>query len=439
MTTSVAAYNSSLFNYLDTSPTAYHAVENIGALLLRSNATELFETERWDVQRDRLYFVRREHGAIVAFTLGSREETGSGFRMVASHSDSPGLQLKPRAPIHAPPYLQLGVEIYGGPLLSPWFDRDLSLAGRVSCVDGSDNLVDYLIDFDRPLLTIPSLAIHFDREANNGRTIDRQKGLPPLLAQTVRDQLPHFHEILSAQLLQQHPDIKLQTILGFDLFCYDHQKSSSIGLNQEFISSGRLDNLLSCHAATEAIRATGTEYNTLFLCTNHEENGSTSTSGANGAFIDAIFRRLVPDPELREITLRKSFLLSIDNAHAVHPNFRDKSDPQHEVILNGGPVIKINANQRYATSSRSAALFKRIATEVEVPVQEFVMRTDLPCGSTIGPMTAARLGVETIDIGAPTLAMHSIRELTGRDDPHLLFRTLVSFLKSEKIKHGRQP
>ena len=182
MTTNFVEYNDSLFRYLDNSPTAFHAVAELRQQLLKAHMTELFEHERWQLDKGKGYFVIRHDGALVSFILGSKEDVSNGFRMVASHSDSPCLQLKPRADVHSPPYLQLGVEIYGGPLLNPWFDRDLSLAGRLCCVDATNNLVDYLIDFNRPLLTIPSLAIHFDREANNGRAIDKQKALPPLLA-----------------------------------------------------------------------------------------------------------------------------------------------------------------------------------------------------------------------------------------------------------------
>lgn len=430
-------YNKGLFSYLNSSPTAFHAVAEIRNYLLHHGMQELRENQHWHLEQGNSYVVMREDSALAAFTLGSAERPEDGFRMVASHSDSPGLQLKPHAGMSSPPYLQLGVEIYGGPLLSPWFDRDLSLAGRVCCADSSGDLRDFLIDFKRPLLTIPSLAIHFDREANNGKAIDKQKALPPLLAQAVFDQLPDFTDILQAQLAQQYPGSDFRNILGFDLFCYDHQQAASLGLHNEFITSGRLDNLLSCHAAMMAmmaVNAAGNARNTLFLCTNHEENGSTSTTGANGSFIEDLLDRLVPEPEKRRIALRNSFLISIDNAHAVHPNFRDKSDPGHDVVLNGGPVIKINANQRYATNSRTSALFKLLCREAGVTCQEFVMRTDMACGSTIGPMTAAKLGIETIDVGAPTLAMHSIRELTGSSDPSQLFRVISHFLASEKIQ-----
>ncbi len=426
-------YNSGLFEYLNNSPTAFHAVSEIRNSLAAQGWIELQENTVWQLQNGKSYFVVRENCALVAFTLGSEERIEQGFRIIGSHSDSPGLQLKPHAGVESAPYLQLGVEIYGGPLLNPWFDRDLSLAGRVCCSDNDNNLLDYIIDFKHPLLTIPSLAIHFDREANNGRAIDKQKFLPPLLAQEISGQLPEFSHILKKQITSQYPKAEIKEILGFDLFCYDFQKAGYIGIHNDFIASGRLDNLLSCHVGMMAMCAAGTKRNTLFICTNHEENGSTSTTGAHSSFIENILERISPMPESRQIALRNSFFISIDNAHAVHPNFRDKSEPNHDVILNGGPVIKFNANQRYATNSRSAALFKIFASETEIPVQEFVMRTDMPCGSTIGPMTAAKLGVETIDIGAPTLSMHSIRELTGASDPFMMFKVVSSFLTSPQI------
>lgn len=428
---SLEQYTERLLSFVNSAPTAFHAVATIRERFLAHGFIELHEHQQWQLTRGQRYFIIRDSGAIVAFILGNSDEPGHGFRMIAAHSDSPGLQLKPRAEFSLGPYLQVGVEIYGGPLLATWFDRELSLAGRVYCRSASDVLGEYLIDFARPIITIPSLAIHFDREANNGKAIDKQKALPPLLAQTLVDQLPDFQNILRHQLGLQYPDAGIDKVLGFDLFCYDYLPAGYIGLNREFITGGRLDNLLSCHAGTEAMLNCDGEHNVLFLCTNHEENGSTSTSGANGGLIEAVFSRIIPDCELRQISLRRSFLVSMDNAHATHPNFRDKSDPNHEILLNSGPVIKVNANQRYATNSKSASVFKILADQAGVPVQEFVMRSDLPCGSTIGPMTAARLGVDTIDVGAPTLAMHSIRELTGTNDPYLLFMVIGQFLGSE--------
>ncbi len=427
-------YNTGLFNFINNSPTAFHAVSEIRTLLLQKGFSELYENQYWKLEKGKPYFVIRNDSALAAFTLGSEENPESGFRMIGSHSDSPGLQVKPAADTASEPYLQIGVEIYGGPLLNPWFDRDLGLAGRVCCTDGSGKLCEYLIDFQRPLLTIPSLAIHFDREANDGRPIDKQKFLPPLFAQTLEDQLPDFTTVLKNRISEQYPQAKIVDILGFDMFCYDHQKASYLGLNNEFITCSRLDNLLSCFVGTSAMGEAGVQRNTLFLCTNHEENGSTSTSGAQSSFVENIFARLIPAPETRQIALRNSLFISVDNAHAIHPNFREKSDPNHNVILNGGPVIKNNANQRYATNCKSSALFKLIAREADVPVQEFVMQTGMPCGSTIGPMTAAKLGIETIDIGAPTLSMHSIRELTGSQDPYLMHKVIHSFLSSPELQ-----
>lgn len=428
-------YNRSLISFLDSSPTAFHATRSMLKLFTEAGMTRLHEHERWDLKEGQSYVVCRENSAIIAFTLGSKEQLTDGFRMVAAHSDSPGLMIKPQAAITSQPYLQLGVEVYGGPLLTTWFDRDLSLAGRIVCVDNSRNLREFLIDFKRPLLTIPSLAIHLDREANNGKAVDKQKALPPILAQTLTEQLPDFQAILRTRLREEHDEtIGEGDILSFDLFCYDSQPAAFNGLNQEFIVSGRLDNLLSCHLGTSAICHSDTSKNRLFISSNHEENGSTSTTGANGSFLEDILRRIIPDDEEQAIAFRNSYLISADNAHAVHPNFKDKSDPNHQVTLNGGPVIKVNANQRYSTNSRTSAKFKLMARDADVPCQEFVMRSDMACGSTVGPMTAARLGIETIDIGAPTFSMHSIREITGSMDPYYLYTVISRFFNKDKAE-----
>ena len=434
MNATIQEHNRDLFAFLDGCPTAFHATEMIRRRLLRAGMTELQENQRWQLKPGHCYFTVRENAALAAFSVGASEGPTDGFRMLATHGDSPGLQIKPQAAVATPPYLQLGVEIYGGPLLGTWFDRELSLAGRVSCLGGNDTIEEFLIDFRRPLMVVPSLAIHFDREANNGRAIDKQKFMPPLLAQALTDQLTNFPEIIMAQLHRQYPQSNVRELLGFDLFCYDPHPAAHFGLDDEFISAGRLDNLLSCHAATTAMTAVDGQRNTMFFCANHEENGSLSSTGAHGSLLSDLFARLLPDHEERQIALRNSFLLSVDNAHATHPNFKDKSDPQHTVHLNAGPVLKINANQRYATNSRSTALCKLLARDSDVPLQEFVMRSDLPCGSTIGPMTAAALGVETVDIGAPTLGMHSIREVTGYRYPHLLSQLLRGFLSSPQCQ-----
>ena len=422
--------NTSLFQFLQAAPSSYHAVAAIANLLQKAGFIRLREDQRWSLAAGHCYFTVRDDAGLIAFRLGEGKDAEDGFRMLATHSDSPGLQVKPRADKQSGKHLQLGVEVYGGPLLNPWFDRDLSLAGRVCCTMADGGLQTLLVDFARPLLVIPSLALHFDRTANDNRSVNAQTHLAPIIAQSLTAQLPAFRDVLLAQLARQYPDLPIADVAGFDLFCYDSQGPVHTGVNNEFISAGRLDNLLSCHVATMALAAADPGHNSLLFCANHEENGSVSSSGARGAFLDAILDRLLPEPQSRRIALARSFLLSIDNAHAVHPNFKDLSEPQHDVVLNGSPVIKINANQRYATNCVSAAILKRFAAEAEVPLQEFVMRSDLPCGSTIGPLTAARIGVPTVDIGAATLAMHSIRELAGSRDPYLLYQVVHRFLTS---------
>ncbi len=430
-------YNSDLFQYLDASPTAFHAVEELASMLSARGFIELHETEPWKLLKGKRYFVTRENCSLISFILGNEDKPSDGFRIIGSHADSPGLQLKPKSMVINDPYLQLGVEIYGGPLLNTWFDRDLSLAGRVSCSDGQGNLVEHLINFQRPLLSIPSLAIHLDREANEGRAIDKQKALPPVFAQTLDVNIPEFNQIIMAQIQQQNPGSVAEKVLAFDLFCYDPQKATYLGINDEFIASGRLDNLLSCHVAATAMANCNGKHNNFFICTNHEENGSTSTTGAQGSFAQDILSRIIPEPESQQISIRNSFFISIDNAHASHPNFKETAEPDHCTVLNGGPAIKINANQRYATNSRSAAVFKLLAQKADIEVQEFVMPTGKPCGSTIGPMTAAKLGVQTIDIGVPTFAMHSIREMTGASDPYKLLRVIQTFVDSPHMQKSK--
>ena len=431
----ITLFNEKLFAFLFSSPTPFHAVTNIKDFLLKNNFLELHEKDRWLLKKGHSYFVSRDNAAAIAFTLGSDETDEQGFRMLAAHTDSPCLQIKPRADVKTGSFLQLGVEVYGGSLLAPWFDRDLSLAGRVCCQMANGDLSVLLINFLRPLLLIPSIAIHLDREANKNGGINQQKHLPPILCQSVEQQLPEFNALLLDQIKLEHPGVEVSEILSFDLFCYDFQQPVFTGARNEFISSARLDNLLSCFAGMTAMASAEKTKNSLLFCANHEENGSTSTTGANSSFLDSVLSRIMPDTISRKIAFSNSFLISMDNAHAVHPNFMDKIDPNHEIVLNKGPVIKINANQRYATSSITSAVYKMICREAGITPQEFVMRSDLPCGSTIGPITSALHGIRTVDVGAASLAMHSIREHTGSSDPYLLNQTIEQFLKSDIHRH----
>ncbi|CAG36912.1 M18 family aminopeptidase [Desulfotalea psychrophila] len=420
-----------LIDFISSSPTAFHATATIRQMLQANGFCQLFEGESWDLQQGTGYFVVRDQGALIAFTLGQEERLEDGFRMLGAHTDSPSLQLKPHPLHHKKSYCKLAVELYGGALLATWFDRDLSIAGRVLVRSGEGEYQKILLDFARPLLCIPSLAIHLDREANKNRSINSQKELEPLLSQKINAGLPDFNTILKKQIEREYPAISVEEILSFDLFCYDQQKPSLLGLEEEFMVTSRLDNQLSCHAGARAIIDAGFAKNTMLLCFNHEENGSVSTSGGDSSFVNTVIERIIAEPEKRHIALARSFLISMDNAHATHPNYPEKSEENHNIDLNYGPVIKINANQRYATSAISAGIYKAIAREAGVPCQEFVMKSDMPCGSTIGPMISARLGVRTIDVGAASFAMHSIREMTGVKDPYLLYRVAAHFLQSD--------
>ena len=365
----------------------------------------------------------RNDSSLIAFNWSGSAD--HGFRMVGAHTDSPCLKVKPEAISESEGYARLALEVYGGALLAPWFDRDLGLAGRVTYRDREGRIGNALVDFDRPVAFIPSLAIHLDRGVNESRSINRQNDLPALLC-TMRDGEPGFPALLEKQLESQGTG-GVSRILGFELSLYDRQPAAVVGLGEEFIASARLDNLLSCFAAAEALIASSTRTNALIVLSDHEEVGSGSASGAEGPFLRDVLGRICGDGQALSRAVSRSMLVSADNAHGVHPNFPDKHEPAHRPRINAGPVIKINHNQRYATNSETEALFRHVCEESEVPVQTIVVRSDMGCGSTIGPVTAARLGVRTVDIGIPQLGMHSIRELAGVKDQDFLVRALEGF------------
>ncbi len=350
--------------------------------------------------------------------------------MAGAHTDSPCLRVKPEPEIVNKTYLQLGVEVYGGALLNPWFDRDLSLAGRVSYLSKDKTIKNVIIDFEIPIAVIPSLAIHFDRQANKERAINEQTDLPPILLQVSNEEKPDFREILLQQLKKQYPNIEAESVLEYELSFYDTQPPGYVGINKDFIASARLDNLLSCYTCLMSLTEADKNASCLLVCNDHEEVGSVSTSGAQGPFLESVLKRLCPSPEDLGRTIDRSVMVSADNAHGMHPNYANKFDDNHGPVLNQGPVIKINARQRYASDSHTAALFRYICQKIQVPVQTFVMRSDMACGSTIGPITAARIGIKTVDVGVPTFAMHSVRELAGAKDGFYLYKVLKAFLNN---------
>ena len=421
-----------LMSFIHASPTPFHAVEQMAAILDDNDFQRLNESDAWGLEaKTGKFYVTRNDSSIIAFTLGG-DPVEQGFRMVGAHTDSPCLKVKPNPEINKNCYFQLGVEVYGGVLLNPWFDRDLSLAGRVNYVTPDGDVGSTLINFEQAIATIPSLAIHLDREANESRTVDKQKHMPPVLMKMPDckdDQKPDFREVLLRLLANQQPELKVAKVLDYELSFYDVQEPAVIGLHQDFVASARLDNLLSCYTELMALLKADPKQNCLMVCNDHEEVGSMSAAGAQGPFLKSVLERLCSTPENLTRSMDQSMMISVDNAHGIHPNYADKHDDNHGPILNQGPVIKMNANQRYATNSETSAAFRYICEEADVPVQSFVVRSDTACGSTIGPITASELGVRTIDVGVPTFAMHSIRELAGRWDAYYLCRALREYFQ----------
>ncbi|TBR41109.1 M18 family aminopeptidase [Marinomonas agarivorans] len=426
-----ASFNQDLLTFLKNSPTPFHATQSMRSRLLNAGFQELKEHEDWQISEGGRYFVTRNSSSIIAFTTPTLDFHRQGWRMIGAHTDSPCLKLKPHAQVKRHGYNQLGVEVYGGVLRHTWLDRDLSIAGRVTVKNQAGDIVSCLIDFQDPVAVIPNLAIHLNRSVNDGFKVNPQEELLPILG--LEKEGGDFLQTLKEQISKQHPNFSVGQILDFELSLYDVQAPALVGLQQEFICSARLDNLLSCYVGLCSLLDAGTERPSLLICTDHEEIGSLSACGANGPFLEDVLRRLSPEPEHYVQSLNLSMLISADNAHGLHPNYANVHDKQHAPMINSGAVIKVNANQRYATNSETAAIYRHLAQQEGYQVQTFVVRSDMACGSTIGPITAGEVGVATLDIGLPTFAMHSIRELAGSDDAVGLYRVLKRFLKLEKL------
>ena len=387
----VDQFNRELLAFLAAASTPFHAVSALVSRLQSAGFRALQSDQSWSLEPGGRYYLTRNDSSIVAFTVGSEAAPEGGMRMVGAHTDSPCLMVKPAPEKRGAGYFQLGVEVYGGALV------------------------------------IPSLAIHLDREANQSRSINPQTDILPVLALQAEPGTPSFRELLRDRLLMEQPDCAVREVLDYELCFYDTQPPALVGLHEEFIASARLDNLLSCFTGLQSLLAADGRQSCLLVCNDHEEVGSLSTSGAQGPLLLSTLRRLVPDEVTLAQLVANSLMISADNAHGIHPNYADKHDDNHGPLLNAGPVIKINANQRYATNAETAGLFRLLAKEEGVAVQSFVVRSDMGCGSTIGPITAGGTGIRTLDIGVPTFAMHSVRELAGRDDAAHLCRVLQRF------------
>ncbi|TRX73688.1 M18 family aminopeptidase [Pseudomonas mangiferae] len=423
--------NQGLIDFLKASPTPFHATLSLAQRLEAAGYQRLDERDAWRIEPGGLYYVTRNDSSLIAIRQGRRPALDGGIRLVGAHTDSPCLRVKPNPELYKQGFWQLGVEVYGGALLAPWFDRDLSLAGRVT-YRAAGKVESQLVDFQAPLAVIPNLAIHLNREANLGWAINAQNELPPILAQLASGERRDFRELLAEQLGREH-GISADAVLDYELSFYDTQAAAVIGLEQDFIAGARLDNLLSCYAGLQALLDADGEESCVLVCTDHEEVGSCSACGADGPFLEQVLRRLLPEGDAFARTVQRSLLISADNAHGVHPNYAEKHDANHGPKLNAGPVIKVNGNQRYATNSETAGFFRHLCLENEVPVQSFVTRSDMGCGSTIGPITSSQLGVRTVDIGLPTFAMHSIRELAGSHDLAHLVKVLSAFYASRDL------
>ena len=404
-----------LLNFIDASPSPWHAVDTLVQRLASAGFQPLAETDAWTLETGAGRYIVRGGSSLIAFRVGRSRPSRNGFRIVGAHTDSPGLRLKPKAAHRSEGMLRLGVEVYGGPILATFADRDLSLAGRVCLRDGGD-IKDCLVRFEEPLVRLPNLAIHMNRGVNDeGLKFNKQGELPLLLA-GVEESVEPSDRFLA--MLSERIGCESGEILSFDLNVYDTQRGTFWGANGEFIADGQIDNLSSCHAGLWALLgAEAGEHTVVAAFFDHEEIGSETHRGADGSFLPDVLERIGlaagDDASGYKQALARSFLVSADAAHAHHPNFPNAYEPVHAVRVNGGPAVKINANQRYATDGLTEARFQRLCEDAGVPFQKYAHRTDLACGSTIGPMVAARLGVPTVDCGCPMWAMHSVRESAG--------------------------
>ena len=416
-----------LLDFIDASPSPWHAAATAARRLEAQGFARLREDERWRIQPGGRYYTLRGGSSLIAFVAGEQSPEQTGFNIVGAHTDSPGLRLKPRAPHAADSMARLGVEVYGGPILASFADRDLGLAGRVVLRTPAGPQA-RLLRFEQPLARLPNLAIHMNRAVNeDGLKFNKQAELPLLLGY-VSDALPPAEQFRA--LLAQQAGAAAEDLVNWELQVYDTQKGAFWGPREEFIADSQLDNLASCHAATLALsNAQNPRATCVCALFDHEEVGSESAKGAGGSFLSDVLRRIAAglDRDAQAQAMAKSFFVSADMAHAWHPNFPAAYEPLHPIRVNGGPVIKTHACQRYATDAESEAFFIRLCEQAGVPWQQYAHRSDLGCGSTVGPIVAARLGVRTVDVGSPMWAMHSLRESAGAADPAAMVRVLGQF------------
>lgn len=412
----------SLLTFLDNSPCNFWAVDSIKNILNDNKFVEKQLTDKLSFAAGDKFYVTKNDSAVFAFSVGKKPIAETGFKIITAHSDSPGFRIKPHPEMLCDGgIVKLNTEVYGGPILYTWFDRPLSIAGRV-IVKGDDALhpLTRLVKFDRPLLSISHLAIHFNRAVNEGNPLSKQKDMLPIIAK-VNDALESNNMLLNLVSEQLH--IVPENILDFDLLLYDTEKACTFGLNDEFLSAGRLDDLSMAHAAIEAITDVADDDATCVAAIfDNEETGSGTKQGAGSPVLTSVLQRMVElqggDFDAFCQAVNRSFMISADNAHAFHPNYGEKYDPTNHPALGGGPCIKINSNCKYMTDAHSASIFKSLCIAAGAPYQYFVNHSDVAGGSTLGNILTGQMDIEGVDVGNPLLAMHSVRE-TGSVDDHL--------------------
>ncbi len=421
------SYSQSLLEFIDQSSTSFHAVENLKNELFTQNYKELKEEADWSLEKGGKYFVTRAEGSIIIFKTPQKWTSNYAFSIIGAHTDSPCLRIKNNPISTKEGYQLLNIEIYGGVLLTSWFDKDLYFGGRIIIENENGQLEQRIVKIEKRL-RIPRLAIHLDREVN-------KEGFKPNPQEHMFPVIGLDKELKFEDWIKKETGIS-GTILSWDLFLFDAEKSSLGGIHKEFVFAPRLDNLASVHASFEALKISDAENNNVQMAVyfQHEEIGSESQNGANSNFLEATLKRIhghiSSNEETYFQTVARSFFISADMAHAVHPNYSDKHDSNHKPQIGAGPVIKSNANMRYATDAFSIAKFKQWCNKADVPFQDFCSRNDIGCGSTIGPMTAAKIGIPTIDVGNPMLSMHSIREMCGVKDHDAIIKVFAEFYKS---------
>ncbi|MDM8560278.1 M18 family aminopeptidase [Candidatus Parabeggiatoa sp. HSG14] len=423
-----------LLDFIDNSPSPWHVAISAAMALEKKDFQRLDERDAWKLEEGGRYYVIRDGSSIIGFIVGNDDPIKYGFRIIGAHTDSPGLRVKPNAPYTKGPMVRLGVEIYGGPILATFTDRDLSLAGRVVIKTGDvpTDIDSRLIHFEKPIVRIPNLAIHLNQGVNQqGLKLDHQEELPLVLS-VLQENLPAQQQF--RMLLADKIGVEADVILSWELQVFDTQPGSFFGPDEQFIANGQLDNLASCHAGLCALlddQVLNPKTTNLIAYFDHEEVGSQSNKGAGGSFLTDVLERISLamnlDRESQKRANANSFLLSADTAHAYHPNYKKFYDDEHKAIVNSGPTIKINAKQRYTSESISEALFMRLCEQAEVPYQKAVHRTNLACGSTIGPQISAQLGIRSVDVGNPIWAMHSARESGGTLDHHYMIKAMTVF------------